>query len=60
MSRYTAGAGLPICVLHGEVVLHQLMPWQELTVIAADAVDLRASFRRAATGQKQTPLNSAR
>lgn len=39
MWRYTAGSGLPICVLHGEEVLHQLMPWQELFVmIAAGAI----------------------
>jgi len=39
-------------VLHDEEVLHQLMPWQELTVmIAAGAIDLEAAFRRAATGQ---------
>lgn len=42
---------MPICVLHGEEVLHQLMPWQELFVIETGAVDLRASFRRAAIGQ---------
>lgn len=45
---------MPICVLHGEEVLPQLMPWQELFVmIAAGAIDLGASFRRAATGQKR-------
>lgn len=50
-----SGSGLPICVLHGEEVLHQLMPWQELTMmIAAGAIDLWAALRRAATGQKQT------
>lgn len=48
-------SGLPTCVLHGEELLHQLMPWQELTVmIAAGAIDLGAAFRRAATGQKQS------
>ncbi len=53
MSRYTAVTGLPICVLHGEEVLHQFMPWQELFVmIAAGAVDLGASFGRGATGQE--------
>ena len=42
-------------VLHGEEVLHQLTPWQELTVmIAAGAIDLEAAFRRAATGQKRS------
>jgi hypothetical protein len=52
MSRYTVGAGLPIYVLHGEELLHPLMPWEELFVmIAAGAVDLGASFRRATTGQ---------
>lgn len=52
MSRYTAVAGLLICVLHGEEVLHQLMLWQELFVmIAAGAVDPGASFRRVTTGQ---------
>jgi hypothetical protein len=55
MWRYTAGFGLPICVLHREEVLHQLTPWQELTVmIAAGAIDLGAAFRRATTGQKRT------
>ena len=50
---------LPVLrVLHGEELLHQLMPWQELTVmIAAGTIDLGAAFKRAATGQKQF-LNS--
>ena len=47
MWRYTAGFGLPICVLHREEVLHQLTPWQ-------GAIDLGAAFRRATTGQKRT------
>jgi hypothetical protein len=55
MWRYTAGAGMSVAVLLGEKVLHQLVPRQELfAMIAAGAIDLRASFRRAATGHRRT------
>lgn len=45
---------MPICVLYGKQVLRELTPWQELFVmIAAGAIDLWASFRRAATGSER-------